>query len=112
MAVAAEGDKTVPQNDVPVEGSQASPSTTSANPNLELEGKAEENALGPQQADTVDSVYLEGQVAGLSQGSGESCLRHRQPQQSASSPAAATSTACGAEPHSCILPPHTQLKTK
>uniref|UniRef100_A0A8C8EJG2 RING finger protein 145 n=1 Tax=Oncorhynchus tshawytscha TaxID=74940 RepID=A0A8C8EJG2_ONCTS len=94
VAVAAEGDKTVTQNGVPVEGSQASPS---ANPNLELEGKAEEYALGPQQADTVDSVYLEGQVAGLSQGSGESCLRHRQPQQSASSPAAATSTACGAE---------------
>nr|XP_029504195.1 RING finger protein 145-like isoform X2 [Oncorhynchus nerka] len=92
--VAVEGDKTVTQNGVPVEGSQASPS---ANPNLELEGKAEENALGPQQADTVDSVYLEGQVAGLSQGSGESCLRHRQPQQSASSPTAAASTACGAE---------------
>ncbi|XP_020327824.1 RING finger protein 145-like [Oncorhynchus kisutch] len=97
VAVAAEGDKTVTQNCVPVEGSQASPSSTSANPNLELEGKAEEYALGPQQADTVDSVYLEGQVAGLSQGSGELSLRHRQPQQSASSPAAATSTACGAE---------------
>uniref|UniRef100_A0A673W9B3 RING finger protein 145 n=1 Tax=Salmo trutta TaxID=8032 RepID=A0A673W9B3_SALTR len=84
----AEGDQSVTQNGVPVEGSQASPSSTSANPNLEL---------GPQQADTVDSVYLEGQVAGLSQGPGESCLRHRQPQQSASSPAAASSTACGAE---------------
>ncbi|XP_064838419.1 RING finger protein 145-like isoform X2 [Oncorhynchus masou masou] len=92
VAVVAEEDKTVTQNGVPVEGSQASPS---ANPNLE--GKAEENSLGPEQADTVDSVYLEGQVNGLSQGSGESCLRHRQPQQSASSPAAATSTACGAE---------------
>ncbi|CAB1316823.1 unnamed protein product [Coregonus sp. 'balchen'] len=97
VAGAAEGDKTVTHNGVPVEGSQASPSSSPANPDLELEGQAEERALGPQQTDTVDSACLEGQVAGLSQGSGESCLRHRQRQQSASSPAATASTVCAAE---------------
>uniref|UniRef100_A0A8C8ELM4 RING finger protein 145 n=1 Tax=Oncorhynchus tshawytscha TaxID=74940 RepID=A0A8C8ELM4_ONCTS len=71
----AEENKTVTQNGVPVEESQARSSSSHANP--EPEGQAEE--------------------AGLSQGSGESCLRHRQPQQSATCPEAASSTACAAD---------------
>lgn len=77
VASVAEGNKTVTQNGVPVEESQARSSSSHANPDPEPEGQAEE--------------------AGPSQGSGESCLRHRQPQQSASCPEAASSTACAAD---------------
>uniref|UniRef100_A0A8K9XCE7 RING finger protein 145 n=1 Tax=Oncorhynchus mykiss TaxID=8022 RepID=A0A8K9XCE7_ONCMY len=73
----AEENKTVTQNGVPVEESQARSSSSHANPDPEPEGQAEE--------------------AGPSQGSGESCLRHRQPQQSATCPEAASSTACAAD---------------
>ncbi|CAB1353036.1 unnamed protein product [Coregonus sp. 'balchen'] len=97
VASAAEGNKPVIQNGAPVEGSQASPSSSPANPDPDPEGQAEERAPCPQQTDTVDRVYLDGQVAGPSQGSGESYLRHRQPQQSAASPEATSSTACAAE---------------
>uniref|UniRef100_A0A8C7CHP1 RING finger protein 145 n=1 Tax=Oncorhynchus kisutch TaxID=8019 RepID=A0A8C7CHP1_ONCKI len=55
----AEENKTMTQNGVPVEESQARSSSSHANPDPEPEGQAEE--------------------AGPSQGSGESCLRHRQP---------------------------------